>query len=122
MRSRRDDDVLGGSPARFVPVDSAGELEALFEKAIRGTTFLFLHDPYCPISNYAYEEVERVDCAVNLVDVSRHSALSKLIQLRTGIRHESPQAIVFKDGVPSWHASHGRITAVAVRKALDEAV
>lgn len=105
--------------ARFTPVDSVAGLEAVFQRAQQsGPTLLFLHDPYCPISSYAFEEVEQVAAEVHIIDVARHSALGREVQQRTGIRHESPQAIVFAGGRPTWHASHGRIRAEAVRAAL----
>jgi bacillithiol system protein YtxJ len=121
---RRDQRILDDEPggairARFQPVASSADLDGLFERAGAETVFLFLHDPYCPISSSAFEEVEQVDADVFMIDVSRHSALGREVQLRTGIRHESPQAIVFRDGAPTWHASHGRIRVESVRSALD---
>lgn len=114
-----DDEPRGAVQARFQQVASSGDLDLVFERAESETVFLFLHDPYCPISSSAFEEVEQVDADVFMVDVSRHSTLGREVQLRTGIRHESPQAIVFRDGRPAWHASHGRIQAESVRAALD---
>jgi bacillithiol system protein YtxJ len=35
-----------------------------------------------------------------------------------GVRHETPQAILLRDGVPVWSASHFRITAEALKKVL----
>ncbi len=120
---RRDEDVLGdpggrGVRARFEPVESSEALADVLDSNATGTTLLFLHDPFCPISTHAFEEVEQVDTVVRLLDVSRHSRLGREVESRTGIRHESPQAILLKDGVPAWHASHGRIRADAVRAAL----
>jgi hypothetical protein len=37
------------------------------------------------------------------------------------VRHESPQVIVLRAGRAAWSASHFRITADAVRGALDAA-
>jgi bacillithiol system protein YtxJ len=37
----------------------------------------------------------------------------------TGIRHETPQVIVFKDGKAVWNASHFDVKAGAVLKALE---
>ena len=37
---------------------------------------------------------------------------------RLGVRHETPQAIVLRDGKPVWKASHFRITADALTQAL----
>jgi bacillithiol system protein YtxJ len=118
----RDDEVFEDHPvrvARFHPVESEGALDAFFARADSGeTALLLLHDPFCPVSSYAYEQVEQVDADVHLIDVSQRSVFGRIVQLRTGIRHESPQAIIFRDGSPAWHASHGRIRAGDLRNAL----
>jgi bacillithiol system protein YtxJ len=117
---QRDDDILDEPAAgcriraAFTPVESAAALEAVFAEAATGTTLLFLHDPFCPISAFALEEVEHVPASIHLVDVSRHSHLGKEIERRTGVRHESPQAIVIVAGEVRWHASHGRVRAGAL--------
>jgi hypothetical protein len=38
---------------------------------------------------------------------------------RLGVRHETPQAILLRDGKPVWKASHFRITADALAQAPD---
>jgi bacillithiol system protein YtxJ len=37
------------------------------------------------------------------------------------VRHESPQVIVLRGGEVAWAAAHFKITAEAVRKALEAA-
>jgi len=37
---------------------------------------------------------------------------------RCGVRHESPQAILFEAGRPVWHASHDAITLGALHAAF----
>jgi bacillithiol system protein YtxJ len=44
--------------------------------------------------------------------------VSTAIAERTGIRHESPQAIVLKDGKPVYHASHYDVTASDVESQI----
>jgi bacillithiol system protein YtxJ len=115
-----DDGEAGRTPprrARFHEVSSEAELDRVLAAA-GGTRLLFLHDPYCPISSRAYEEVERVPGEVHIIDVASQSALGRMVQARTGIRHESPQAIVLRDGQPTWHASHGRIRLASLQEAL----
>ena len=47
-----------------------------------------------------------------------HRRLSDSAAERFGIRHETPQAILLKDGRPVWNASHFRITADALTRAI----
>lgn len=115
----RDEELLKerAQRATFVEVSDEPGLDAVLGSA---HALLFLHDPYCPISNAAFEEVEQVAGDVHLLDVSARSALGKLVQQKTGIRHESPQAIVIAGGKPAWHASHGRIRRETVEAALQD--
>ncbi|MFN0145772.1 MAG: monothiol bacilliredoxin BrxC family protein [Dehalococcoidia bacterium] len=103
--------------ARFLAVEDAEALASLF-LAETGPRLVFLHDPWCPISERAYEEMERVDADVHLVDVSGRKGFSQAVQAATGVKHESPQVILVEGGAARWHASHGRITRASVSAAL----
>jgi bacillithiol system protein YtxJ len=52
--------------------------------------------------------------------VQQNRDLSALIAEETGIRHETPQVILFRRGEAAWSASHGAVTLPAMRKALGE--
>ena len=100
----------------FVPVPDAGALDAWLPRA--GVALLFLHDPKCGISRRAYREVARVGGAAALLDVRTVPALAGEVERRTGVRHESPQAIVLRGGRVVWSASHFAITEAAVAQAI----
>lgn len=104
--------------ASFRFLESDDELAAIIRSSSHRPTTIFLHDPWCPISARAFGEMEKLGGEVPSVDVSRQRRLSSEIERRTGIRHESPQIIVLRDAVAVWDASHGRVTAGAVRAAL----
>jgi bacillithiol system protein YtxJ len=99
---------------RFTPVSGAEALDDLLQRSQTETVILFNHDPWCPISGRAYKQMEQIDDDVTLVDVSQEKALTREIQSRTGVRHESPQVIILRDGQPAWSATHFAITADAV--------
>jgi bacillithiol system protein YtxJ len=44
--------------------------------------------------------------------------LSNAIAERFGVRHETPQALLIKDGRVVWHASHWSITSDSLTEAL----
>ena len=50
------------------------------------------------------------------MDVRAERPLSQLIAARTGVRHESPQIIILRNGAVVWSASHGDITAGAIQR------
>ena len=105
--------------ANFVKIDSAERLEALFNESHEKPVVLFKHSTTCPISAGVYEEVSRVSTDINLIVVQTARNLSTAVAEKTGIRHESPQAIILKDGKPIYHASHFDVTAKDILSELE---
>lgn len=102
--------------ANFIKLDSDAFLEDLFLKSKRQPVVLFKHSVTCPISSDVYREVSTVNSDVYLVVVQTARAISNLIAEKTNVRHESPQAIVLKDGAPVYHASHYDISSDDIEK------
>lgn len=112
--------IIKDMNARFTEIRDASELETLFEKSFEGPVLLFKHSLTCPISTSAYHEISRADADINLVIMQRARDVSNKIAEMTGVRHESPQAIVLKDGKPVFHASHYNIEAEEVSEKLEK--
>lgn len=106
--------------ANFIELNSIEKLEELFAKSNEAPVVLFKHSVTCPISAGVYQEVSGFDGEVNLVIVQKARNISNEIASKTGIRHESPQAIVIKNGRPVYHASHFDITAKDVENSLEK--
>ncbi len=104
--------------ANFIEVNSGEELDALFEQSNEKPVVLFKHSLTCPISSGVYQEISNADADVHLVVVQHSRALSTQIAERTGIRHESPQAIVLKNGKSVYNASHYDVTAADVESSI----
>ncbi len=102
----------------FIAVTDAAALDQLFARSHTASVVVFLHDPFCPISAAAYREMSQVADDVALIDVARAQDLSHLIEARTGVRHESPQVLVLRNGQAVWSASHHAITAEAVAEVV----
>ncbi|TCJ04616.1 bacillithiol system redox-active protein YtxJ [Cytobacillus praedii] len=99
---------------------------AFDKKVEEGSLFLLLkHSATCPISQAAYEEYEKFANENESVKsfylvVQEDRPLSNHIAENFQIKHESPQAILFNNGKPVWHASHWKITHDSLAKALKE--
>jgi thioredoxin 1 len=52
-----------------------------------------------------------------VITVQTHRPLSDAAATRLGIRHETPQALLLRDGKVVWNASHFSITASALDRA-----
>ncbi len=107
--------------ATFHPLRSSDELDALIASSEEGPAVVFLHDESCPISSAAYDEMLDVRADVSLIDVTTDHEVKKAVEQRSGIKHASPQVIVFRDGKPAWDASHGKIRADRVSEAVTKA-
>lgn len=89
------------------------EIEAAFEAP---AFLLFKHSPICPVSDRAFGQyrrflAERDDVPTGWIDVIAQRPTSQDVARRTGVRHESPQALLLRGGRVTDSASHGGITA-----------
>ena len=100
------------------------QLDAAVERSHHRPVWIFKHSLVCGISSRAWGQYREfvaasgereVDCAV--VEIQNARPVSAAVAERTGIRHESPQAILLSQGRPVWHASHSRITAESLAQA-----
>jgi bacillithiol system protein YtxJ len=108
----------------FAPVTDAGALDELVARSHETPVVLFKHSTTCPISARAHHQMAKLPADVagqiSLVVVQRARELSRRVAEQTGIRHESPQAIILRNGQAVWSASHFDITAEAVEQAVRE--
>jgi bacillithiol system protein YtxJ len=99
------------------------DLDQLIERSKTDPVLIFKHSTQCPISTQAYDEFTNFaenerDLVSGVVLVVENRRLSNAIAERFGIRHESPQALLIKDGGIVWHASHWSVTSDSLRDAL----
>lgn len=98
-----------------------------YEQALRAPRLLlFKHSPVCPVSAAAKAEYQSFraahpDAPTAFVDVIAARPVARGLAERCGVKHESPQAILFVDGQPRWHASHAAINASTLAQAWREA-
>ena len=99
------------------------ELEAAIAESQHRPVLLFKHSRYCGVSCEALDElhahIERSagQTLYKMITVQTHRPLSDEAAKRLGIRHETPQALLLKDGKVIWNASHFRITASELDRA-----
>lgn len=105
----------------FKRVSDIEALDALIESSGDRPLVIFKHSLTCPISSAAYDQMEQYEGGVALVEIQNARGLSSAIASRFGVTHESPQVIVLRKGQVCWDASHFKITAEAVARAVREA-
>ena len=77
----------------------------------------------CHKTQSAFEHVQaqfedRDDLPLGIIRVVEARAASNHVEKATGVRHESPQLLLFKDGRPVFDGDNWDITAEAVAEAL----
>jgi bacillithiol system protein YtxJ len=102
----------------FVTLDTIEKLDELFERSKETPVILFKHSLTCGISADASTQLSIVEADVNLIIVQISRQISNEIESRTNIRHESPQAIILRNGAPIFNASHYRIKCLNRLKSL----
>jgi bacillithiol system protein YtxJ len=115
------------SMANLTHLSDLDMLEAAIVESGERPVLLFKHSRTCGISCEALDELQAhvaaqatkaAGVAYKVITVQSHRGLSDSAATRLGIRHETPQAILLKDGRPVWNASHFRITAAALTRAI----
>jgi bacillithiol system protein YtxJ len=101
------------------------DYENMLELSKSKPVFLYKHSTTCPISAGVWMDVrkfsEQNDAAVFYrVLVRENRELSLEIAEKSGVKHESPQMILFKDGKPVWNSSHYDITVAAMTEVLSQ--
>ncbi len=96
---------------------------AALEKDLATDGFLlFKHSTRCPISARAFREYElwaadHPEIPTGWIDVIEDRELSALVVERTGVPHQSPQALLLERGGAAWNASHHAITQRSLERA-----
>ncbi|HKG77825.1 MAG TPA: bacillithiol system redox-active protein YtxJ [Pyrinomonadaceae bacterium] len=104
---------------KFSRIEDRTTLDNLLTDSKQKPVIVFKHSNACSISARAYREMEKFEGQVNILEVQSAREVSRELANLTGIRHETPQVIVFRDGKAVWNASHFDVTAGDVAKAVE---
>lgn len=91
------------------------QLDTLVEKSYQKPQFIFKHSTRCGISRTVKREFEGVfpfkneEVDLYYLDLLSYRNISNEIESLFGVRHESPQLLIVKNGQVVRHASHGYI-------------
>ena len=113
-------------------ISGMDDLEHLLSESHTRPLVLFKHSDTCGISAEALDAlVDHVTAGLGtkaginptyaVVTVQTHREVSNAVTAKLGVRHETPQALLIRDGRVVWSASHFRVTADAVQRALNGA-
>ena len=103
----------------FFKIEDRTALDNLMTDSKQRPVIVFKHSNACSISSRAYREMQKLEGEVNILEVQSARDISRELADLTGVRHETPQVIVLRDGRAVWNASHFDVTANDVLKALE---
>lgn len=129
---------------RVVRLTELAALDKAIASSAERPVFVYKHSTVCPVSARAADHYH--DFADNFSDggtdgegdgdaatttpastplftqvmVIENRDLSNEIESRLGVRHESPQLLLLRDGKVTWHASHFSITGKDIKNALED--
>lgn len=106
-------------------ITSIEQLQQLLEASKDHPVLLFKHSTRCPISARAYKEFTNYldehpneNAVYGLIHVIEDRPVSLKAADLLAVKHESPQAILVKDGKAVWNASHSQITSRILKEIL----
>src|ERR1043166_7107171 len=107
-------------------LQQVAELETLIAESESRPLVLFKHSRSCGVSAEALDELilhlsgsrGAADARYAMVTVQTHRDVSNAVAAKLGVRHETPQAIVVRDGRAIWSASHFRVNDADILNAL----
>ncbi|GIP32896.1 bacillithiol system redox-active protein YtxJ [Paenibacillus sp. J2TS4] len=104
-------------------LNTVEEWQAKLQQSSDKPVFVFKHSTRCPVSADAYDQYliylnrePNRDVDYCLVKVVESRPVSNAISEDLSLKHESPQAILIKDGKVAWHTSHWRITKESLQQ------
>ena len=111
--------------ADLLRLTSPDQIDTLLEESESRPVLLFKHSVSCGTSAYALDELREVldrpqagDVRYAVVVVQSDRETSNAVARRLGVRHETPQALLLRGGRVVWNASHHRLTADAMARAV----
>jgi bacillithiol system protein YtxJ len=103
---------------------SVEELKQVITESNDKPVLLFKHSLTCPISARAFRELQTfldgadAQLGYTLITVQKARPVSNEAASTLGVKHETPQAILIRNGREVWNASHFDITADSLRRAI----
>ena len=100
------------------------DIDLLIEQSNIKPCLIFKHSISCPISSMAKNrlgsnwDLSNEDVDIYFLDLINYRSTSNRIAEVFQIKHESPQALLIKEGVCVYNSSHLDITAVDIKQQM----
>ena len=116
-------DIFSGGGTSNVPwreMNTEAQISEAVELSHEKPQLIFKHSTRCSISSMAKDRLEREWNLENVepwyLDLIAYRNVSNAIASQLGVDHESPQAILLKDGIVVHDSSHNSISVSEIAK------
>ncbi len=105
-------------------LNSIEQVDALIKQSQEYPVVILKHSTSCGVSRMVMNGLTRDwdltedELHFYYLDLLQHRDISNLLAQRSGVRHESPQVLMFKNGVAIYNASHSGVTVRGLREGL----
>jgi bacillithiol system protein YtxJ len=106
----------GEKESIWTPLSNITQLDEIQARSVDTPILIFKHSTRCSISRMALRQFESEynrsgKTELYLLDLLNHRDISEDIANRFNVVHQSPQALLIKNGEVVYHDSHGDINA-----------
>jgi bacillithiol system protein YtxJ len=105
----------------WIPVTDLSQLQAIDDASLVKPVLLFKHSTTCSISRTALDRLERAWTPADddahtayYLDLLKFRSVSNAIAERYGVTHESPQALIIRNGKSAHDSAHFGVTYAGV--------
>ncbi|WP_318618313.1 bacillithiol system redox-active protein YtxJ [Sporosarcina sp. YIM B06819] len=102
-------------------LQTSNDWQSVLEQSKETQLFVLKHSTTCPVSTAAYRVFDsfETDIPKYFLRIQNNRSISNEIESDLGVRHESPQLFLLKDGKALWQATHYAISKSKINKALE---
>ena len=111
---------------KWIELNSLEQLDAISAESVHSPVLIYKHSTRCNISRAALDRLERNYKAEEMagvkayyLDLISHREISNAVAQKFNIQHESPQALLIKNGQATYTASHFEIDYRTIQKHLN---
>ena len=113
-----------GTP--LTELEQLADIDKLSNKPRVNGVLIFKHSTRCSVSYFAYKKLQaewifsQEELPLYYLDLLAYRKISDQIAVNYGVKHESPQLLLIKNGHCIGNASHSDVSVLTVENWLDE--
>ena len=108
----------------YIELEELSQLQELISDSFENDkgALIFKHSTRCAISKMAFQRFKRGwsigldEVPVYYLDLLRYRNISDQVSVQFGVKHESPQVLLIRNGNCVYNASHNAISPLAIEE------